>query len=170
MTTRAVAVSTASMAIAVAFSCTPAVEARDAAPPKRIGPVVTIASGSGWKLTGWRSSAGIALAYRAPKDSGTMYRIAPRYGTSLSTWLSPTGSLGKWTRVIGVVTPNAARVEVTSSNGRGFTTHLYRAPPSLKTSLRFFRVLVKSGSPPRWKVQAFDRHGKQIGMVGQGRL
>src|SRR5713226_7034278 len=122
MATKAVRLSVVSLAAtALALSSAETIAARDAAPPKRIGPIATIASGARWRLAGWRSTAGIALSYRAAGDNGDWYWIKPGDGTSFSAWLSPTGSLGKLTRVIGAVTPTVARVDVKLSDGRVFS-------------------------------------------------
>lgn len=138
-------------------------QASDAASSKQIGPIVTVASGSDWSLKAWRSTNGLCIAHR-PGGGDTCHVQLPRRG-SLFAYLR---GLGKHTLVIGAVARNVVRVQAKEQD-RTFSIRIYEPPRTLKTRLRFFRVLVRTGSPPKWRVLAYDAEGKQVGFVGQGK-
>jgi hypothetical protein len=70
--------------------------------------------------------------------------------------------------VIGAIAPVVARLEA-KIIGHGLSIRIWNPPPALRTKLRFFRVVFQTGSALRWRLRAYDAHGKQIGTVGQGR-
>lgn len=150
---------TAALAVSASAS-----QAKDTAYSKRIGPIVTVASGSHWSLRAWKSTAGLCISYRPPAGVNVCHvRLRPQ--VFLFSFL---GNRGKPMLVIGAVAPNVVRVEVNDRRGH-FSTRIYKPPRALNTSLRFFHVLVQTGSPPKWRIVAYDEEGKQVGLVGQGR-
>jgi len=150
-----------SVAAALAASAS-ASQAEDAGASKRIGPIVTVASGPQWTLRAWQSSAGLCISHRPLAGVDVCHvRLPPR--GSLFSFL---GNLGNRTLVIGALAPNVSRVEITDKRGH-FSTRIYEPPRALKTRLNFFRVLVRTGSPPKWRIVAYDDEGKRIGLVGQ---
>lgn len=138
--------------------------------PKRIGPVVTIATGPGWSLTGWRNSAHqVCLSDRVPRHRWQTVEFcgpSDTMRTSMWTFLPESSSE---VLPVGAVTPNVTRMEARAGHGQATAVAILTAPPALKTHLRFFRVLLPKGSPPLWRVSAYDAHGKQVGLVGQGK-
>jgi len=150
---------------AVLAASAPASEAEDAGTSKRIGPIVTVASDSHWTLRAWQSTDGLCISYRPPAGvNGCHVRLPPR--SSLFSFL---GSRGKPMLVIGAIAPTVVRVEVKDKRGH-FSTRIYKPSRALKTRLNFFRVLVRTGSPPNWRISAYNEDGKEVGFVGQGRL
>jgi hypothetical protein len=131
---------------------------------KRIGPIVTVASGSGWTLRAWQSSSGLGISYR-PLAGGDLCHVRLFHGSSLFSFVR---DLGDCTLVIGAVARSVARVGVKDRKGRSLWTRIYEPPRALNTRLRFVRVLVHSGSPPKWRVIAYDPELKRVGFVGQG--
>jgi hypothetical protein len=138
---------------------------------RRIGPVVTVARGTDWSLTGWRSTFGVCLAYHAP-DPGGSWPVCgfghPEKGGS-NTMGSFVGSLGRKTLIVAAVAPRVARVKVTVTGQHWKSVRLYRPSSRLGTRLRFLRLVLRTGSttgpPPRWRIVALDRYGKRIGGV-----
>jgi len=131
---------------------------------KRIGPIVTVASGSGWSLRAWQSSSGLCVSYR-PLAGGDFCHVRLPRGSSLFTFVR---DLGGRTLVIGAIARNVARVKVKDRKGRSLWARIFEPPRSLNTRLRFFRVVVQSGSPPKWRAIAYDPELRQVGLVGQG--
>ena len=139
-------------------------QAEDAGTSKRIGPIVTVASGSNWTLRAWRSTNGLCVAYRPPAGVNVCHVRLPPHGSLFSLL----GNRGKPRLVIGAIAPTVVRVEVKDRRGH-FSTRIYKPPRALKTRLNFFRALVRAGSPPRWQIVAYAEEGRQVGLVGQGR-
>jgi hypothetical protein len=150
------------VAAALAVSAS-ASQAKDTASSKRLGPIVTVASGPHWSLRAWKSTAGLCISYRPPAGVNVCHvRLRPQ--VFLFSFL---GNRGKHTLVIGAIATNVVRVEVKDKRGH-FSTRFYEPPRALNTSLRFFRVLLQTGSPPKWQIVAYDGEGRQVGLVGQG--
>jgi hypothetical protein len=136
--------------------------------PRRVGPIYVVPTGSGTAVRVWRTADGYCvLAYRielidrafciatASLDrGGPMFSClcGQRRGTSL---------------VVGTVKASVVRGQKTDRRGVA-AIQLYAAPQELDTSLRFFRTVVRSGSPPKWRVDFYNRRGKIVGTVGQG--
>jgi hypothetical protein len=132
-----------------------------------LGPTVTIDSGPHWSLTGWRSSAGLCVAYQNSsyplqkvRECGVELRGSAASFSLSSTSLSPFA-------VVGAVTPRVTRAAVRDARTRERTLRIFATPARLKTTLRFFYVLIWPGRPPRWQVSAYDARGKRISYVGQ---
>ena len=153
-------------AVAVLILSSTAAQGADSAVYKRVGPIVTIASGSDWSLTAWRNTDGLCIRYRpTPSGGGTCHvQMPPR--SSLFAYLR---RREHETHVIGVIARNVVRVQV-KERGRSYSTRIYEPPQELMTRLRFFRALVRTGSPSRWQVLAYNKTGQQVGYVGQGKL
>lgn len=136
--------------------------------PQRVGPIHLVDTGNGTTLRVWRTSEGycvlpfrLALADRAfcvpnrvLKRSGSMFSCLCRQGRGTSL-------------VAGIVKANVRRSEKTDRRGVA-PVQLFSAPEALDTSLRFFRTVARSGSPPKWRVVVYDRSGRMAGSVGQG--
>ena len=138
---------------------------------RRVGPIVKIAHGSEWALSGWQSTFGVCLKYvssdpavgKAESVCGFGHREKGGHGAISGS----VQNLGRKSLIVAAVSPRASRVKVTVTGRHWAPVHLYRAPRALRTRLRFLRLLLPNGSPtgphPRWRVVAVDRSGKQIG-------
>src|SRR4249920_1402396 len=104
-------------AVAV-LTLTSTAQSADSAVSSRVGPIVTIASGSDWSLTAWRNPAGLCIRYRpTPGSGGTCHvQVPPR--SSLFAYLR---RRGHETLVIGVIARNVVRVQV-KERGRSYST------------------------------------------------
>ena len=157
------------VALSFAVASAPQARAGDSVQPRRVGPIYVVATGQGTTLRIWRTTDGycvlpfrLELSDRAmcvprallERRGGAMFACLcrQRHGTAL---------------VAGTVKPIVRRGERT--DGRGVAAvQLYPAPPGLSTSLRFFRTIVRVGSPPKWSVNFYDRRDNLVGSVGQG--
>ena len=139
---------------------------------RRVGPIVKIAHGSQWALSGWQSTFGVCLKYTSP-NPGVGWPVCGfghrEKGGNPNT-SAFVRSLGRKTLIVAAVSPRVWRVKVTWPGGRSMPVRLYRAPQALQSRLRFLRLVLRDGSPtgshPRWKVVALDRAGKKIGEFG----
>jgi hypothetical protein len=126
--------------------------------PRRLGPLVEIASGDNWALIGWRSEVGICLDFAIPGNSpfgcGFPVRGAKAATDATGSGL-PThavagffsggnlvGGDGKAT-IFGVVAHEVSAVTVQLHDGRVVDAPVYDAPPALKSEVRFFIVRIK---------------------------
>ena len=136
---------------------------------RRVGPIVKIAHGSDWALSGWQSTFGVCLKYTSssPGVGWPVCGFGHREKGGNGTTFAFVRSLGRKSLVVAAVTPRVSRVKVTVTGRHWVPVHLYRPPRALRTRLRFLRLLLPTGSPtgrpPRWRVVALDRSGKQIG-------
>ncbi len=155
--------------------------------PKRLGPLVEIASGDSWALIGWRDVDGrICLDFAIPGNSpfGCGFPVrGAKAATDASGSGLPThavagffsggnlvGGDGKAT-IFGVAAHEVAAVKIELLDGRVINAPVYDAPPSLKTEVRFFIVRLRLGElehrfeNPVPAYSAYDRDGMLIERV-----
>lgn len=135
--------------------------------PARVGAVYSIPTGQRVALRVWRTTEGYCIS---PKrlNLNRVFCIP-------STWLRTTGPAFIWLSreprgtmlVVGIVKPRVQRGQVEDRRGTA-PVRLYKAPADLRTSLRFFSAVVRTGAPPKWRVRFYDSRGNVVGSVGQG--
>lgn len=157
------------LSLAVMFLTLPSVAASTStsdagsAPQRPVGPVVTIASSGDWTLKAWRSKSGLCVEYRPHTGRLCHFRLYLRtYLFAFFGWASPRQRL-----VLGAIAPRVRSVRARDADGTT-AVRIFEAPRKLGTTLRFFRVVLRPGSPPRWRVTAYDSAGKRVGFVGRG--
>lgn len=139
---------------------------------RRVGPIVKIAHGPEWALSGWRNTFGVCLKYTSsnPDVGWTVCGFGHREKGGHGTTSGSVRNLGRKSLVVAAVNPRVSRVKVTVTGRHWAPVHLYRPPRALKTRLRFLRLLLPNGSPtgphPRWRIVALDRSGNRIGGFG----
>ena len=135
--------------------------------PRRIGSIVLIARGPGWKFYGWRTTDGLCLTVYRPSLSDRAFCVR---SSELKRAVTNVGCVCRQragtTLFIGVVKPVVQRSEVTDR--RGVSPVPILLIRGLYPNLRYFRAVAHSGVPPRWRVRFFDGRGKVIGYAGQG--
>jgi hypothetical protein len=155
--------------------------------PKRLGPLVEIASGDSWALIGWRDVDGricldFAVRGNSPYGCGFPVRGAKPAtdgsGSGLPTHAvagffsggNLVGGDGKAT-IFGVAAHEVAAVKIELLDGRVINAPVYDAPPTLKTEVRFFIVRLRPGELERSfenpvpAYSAYDRDGMLIERV-----
>lgn len=155
-----VAVGAASLCVASAVGAT------GKGQPTRVGPVYLVSTGHRVALGVWRTTDG----YCVSPDRVGLRRVycIPR------TWLRAAGPTFTWlsrgprgtTLVVGIVKQRVHRGQVEDRRGTA-PVPLYEAPAGLGTSLRFFRAVVRTGTPPKWRVRFYDGRDRVVGSVGQ---
>jgi hypothetical protein len=126
--------------------------------PRRVGPLVEIASSDNWALIGWRSEVGICLDFAIPGNSpfGCGFPVrGAKAATDASGSGLPThavagffsggnlvGGDGKAT-IFGVAAQEVAAVKIELRDGRVINAPIYDAPPDLKAHVRFFIVRIR---------------------------
>lgn len=154
--------------------------------PRRLGPLVEVASGDDWALIAWKSEVGVCLDFAIPGNSpfgcGFPVRGAKPATDSSGAGL-PThavagtvsggglvGGDGK-TTIFGVAAREVAAVRVELRDGRVVNTSLYDAPPDLGVELRIFIVRLPlppqglRGEGPVRAFSAYDKNGALIERV-----
>ena len=131
--------------------------------PKRVGPLVQVASGDGWALIAWRSDHGLCLDFAVPDNSPFVCGLPVRGAGSLSAGMGPpihavdgflSGSTlvgvsdGKAT-VFGVAASDVAKVKIELADGQLVDTELFDAPAVLRTHVRLFIVRLRLGALER---------------------
>jgi hypothetical protein len=128
--------------------------------PRRVGPMVEIASGESWAVIAWKTDDGsVCLDYAVPGASpfrcgfrvpGAMDPKDPSLGDLPFQVVdgSPMGGPGLvgsdgMTAIVGVAVPEVAALEVELADGRVVGAPLYDAPRELGLDLRFFVVRVR---------------------------
>lgn len=133
-------------------------------PQGRIGPIVTVFSGSDWNLVAWKSTKGICTSYGAPGVGGSGCTRLPAVPVTLdgADGLSRTRS-----RIFGNVSTAVARVELKVPGGGSFAARLSRRLPELGTTRRFFvaegPVSTSIGHETPFVLVAYDARGRVIG-------
>ena len=153
--------STLALSLAVVVSgllFTSSAGSSDAKEPKRVGPVVTIFAGPGWKLAAWQSDHGLCIAFGAavspaPCCSHDTHKTVEQ----VRAWRD-----GTTTRIVGAVSSKVARVELKLHAGRGVYARLSRAFPELRTNCRFFFAHFRPSTARAsldWTLLAYGAHG-----------
>jgi hypothetical protein len=151
---------------AASLSVASAVGATSTDRPTRVGPVYYVPTGQRAALRVWRTTDG----YCVSPD-----RLTNRVYCIPNTWLRTTGQTFAWLSrerpgtalVVGIVKQRVRRGHVEDRRGTA-PVPLYDGPAGLRTSLRFFRAVVRTGRPPKWRVRFYDGRGNVVGSVGQG--
>lgn len=154
--------------------------------PKRLGPLIEIASGNSWALIAWKSEVGICLDFAIPGNSPfgcgfPVHGAKPAADTSGSG--PPThaiagffsggnlvGGDGK-ASIFGVAARDVAAVKVELRDGQVVDAPLYDAPSELSVDVRFFIVRLSLGKlerrpeNPVRAYSAYDRDGRLIERV-----
>jgi len=165
---RLVVLAVGAIIVATGLEIAPVGVASDRALPPRVGPIYVVPTGNGTAIRVWRTADGYCILAFRPElidrafcvSKASLDRGGPmfsclcmqRHGTSL---------------VVGTVKPLVRRGEKTDRTGTS-AVPLYRMPAALGTNLRVFRAVVRSGTPPKWRVQFYDRSDKVVGTVSQG--
>jgi hypothetical protein len=155
--------------------------------PQRISPAVEIATGEDWALVGWRSENGICLDFAVPGNAAFdcdfpvrgAKPASNRLGAGLPThvvggFISFSGLVGggdSKTSIFGVAADNVGAVAIELRDGRTLKPQLYRAPPELGATVKFFIIRLPlaqptpgTGSPVRFYT-AYNREGEIIERV-----
>ena len=156
------------IAVGAASLCAaPVVGATNTDRPPRVGPVHSVPTDQRVALRVWRTTEG----YCVSPDRVSLNRVS----CVPSTWLRTAGRTFTWlsrgpggTRlVVGIAKQRVRRGQVEDRRGTA-PVPLYEAPAGLRTSLRFFRAVVRTGAPPKWRVRFYDGRDNVVGSVGQG--
>lgn len=134
--------------------------------PARVGPVYSIPTGQRTALRVWRTTEGYCMS----PDRVSLNRVF----CIPNTWLREAGPTFDWlsqerpgtTLVVGIVKQRVRRGQREDRRGTA-PLPLYDAPAGLRTGLRFFRTVVRTGAPPKWRVRFYDGRGRVVGSVGQ---
>jgi hypothetical protein len=148
-------------------------DASQLAPGPR-GPTFSVAAGVGWELLAWRSDAGICLDYATTDNysSACGFPVTDNLSQSPSqTHAAVVGLAGpsdlRSGFVAGVGRADVERVDLELTDGTIVAADVYRAPPGLRTRLRFFiapdvDVARTSPGPPVLAVVAYDKDGRLL--------
>jgi len=156
------------IAVGAASLCAaPVVGATNTDRPPRVGPVYSVPTDQRVALRVWRTTEG----YCVSPDRVSLNRVS----CVPSTWLRTAGPTFTWlsrgpggTRlVVGIAKQRVRRGQVEDRRGTA-PVPLYEAPAGLRTSLRFFRAVVRTGAPPKWRVRFYDGRDNVVGSVGHG--
>lgn len=133
--------------------------------PRQIGPAVVVAQGAGWTLRAWKTADGLCITSYRPALAERAFCIpaAPlnRGGVFFACLCRQRSGR---TLVLAAVKPAVRQAKSYDRRGTA-SLELYEPPPALDTELRFLRV--HSGSPPRWRVEVYNRLGRRVGLAGQ---
>jgi hypothetical protein len=147
--------------------------------PRRVGPMVEIASGESWAMIAWKTDDGsVCLDYAVPGASpfrcgfrvpGAMDPNDPSRGglpfqVVDGSWMGGPGLVGGdgMTAIVGVAVPEVAALEIELGGGGVLEAPLYDAPPELDAELRFFVVRARDTQSA---YRAYDADGRLIERV-----
>jgi hypothetical protein len=140
--------------------------ATDFAGVRRVGPAYVVASGDGWKLFGWKKDNGLCVSPQRPAaNRGLCFSQVQLAGAPFACFCGQPRH-GRML-ALGVVKASTRHPRLVDRLGTRAVA-IYASPEALATSFRFFRVVAHTGSPPRWRLDFFDRSGGRAGTVGQG--
>jgi hypothetical protein len=131
-----------------------------AAPPARVGPIVTVVAGPDWNLVAWRSAAGLCFSYGAPGSAGNGCLGLPK--RPLPFPLVFAGSFPDRYRIVGLAGPGVARVAFVRSSGRAAAAGTRAVPSALRTQLRVYALELRSRGPAHGSLVGYDALGRAI--------
>lgn len=138
------------------------------AAPKRLGPVMTIASGADWTLNAWRSSAGICLAIQLAHSQGAEGCGFPVAGATKGGDKAIAGLVTVLARfdhgyAAGLASARTTRVDANLVDGATQPTRLYSAPSALDLTAKIYFVEFSKQDAEPIAFTAFDKQQKTLG-------
>jgi hypothetical protein len=157
------------VAVVIAASA-PSSHARHGIAPRRVGPIVTIVSGTDWNLVGWRTAGGgFCFAYGAPGAGGNGCTTLPR--VTLPRPLVYGGAFPDRWRIVGLASAAVTRVELQLPSGRVITAKRSVLPQVLHAHLSAYvlEFRLKAGRRasvmPTLSLRAYAATGVTIGRL-----